>query len=248
MGGGYGMTAEKFVGFVIENKARVKEYQLGGDGTGGKCDCIGLIIGALRLGGVKWSGTHGSNYAVRNKMTTFAPIGSKADLAIGHLVYKAKAPTESGYALPNAYKNSPDKNDYYHVGVVTGVNPLEITHCTSVSGGIKIDASLGKWSHYGELEGVEYGAVELPNMSKYRVTGGKLALRQGASTGATLIMFMKDGADVEAIPREDGWSYVLYTGRTGYSMSRYLAPASAVPTLEERVAALEAWRESMDRG
>ena len=243
------MRADAFVKYVRENVARINTYSLGGDGTGGKCDCIGLIIGALRIAGYGWNGTHGSNYAVRNKMTTFAPIGSKADLAIGHLVYKAKTPEDSGYALPSAYKNSPDRNDYYHVGVVTGVDPLEITHCTSVSGGIKVDTAVGKWSHYGELEGVEYNTAETPLMSKYRVTGGKLALRQGASTSATLIMFMKDGAEVEAVPREDGWSYVLYNGRTGYSMSRYLAPVSAVPTLEERVAALEAWRKRCeDRG
>lgn len=238
------MRADTFVKYVRENVARINTYSLGGNGTGGKCDCIGLIIGALYISGYGWNGTHGTNYAVRNKMKTFAPIGSKADLAIGHLVYKAKTPEDSGYALPSAYKNSPDRNDYYHVGVVTGVDPLEITHCTSVSGGIKVDTAVGKWSHYGELEGVEYDAAETPLMSKYRVTGGKLALRQGASTGATLIMFMKDGAEVEAVPREDGWSYVLYNGRTGYSMTRYLSPVSTAPTLEERVKALEEWRDS----
>lgn len=243
------MTAEKFVGFVIENKARVTEYQLGGDGTGGKCDCIGLIIGALRLGGVKWSGTHGSNYAARYEMRSFNKIGSKDDLRLGHLVYKSKAPGKSGWSLPSRYLTHADTNDYYHVGVVTSVNPLEITHCTSVEGGIKVDSAVGKWSHYGEIKAVKYDdEEEQPTMSAYRVTGGKLALRKAASTNGALIVYMEDGTEVEASPRPDGWSNVRYNGKTGYSMTQYLRSVSSVPSLEERVAALEAWRDSMMKG
>lgn len=40
--------------------------------------------------------------------------------------------------------------DYYHVGVVTRLSPFEITHCTSVDGGIKRDTKLGKWGYAGE--------------------------------------------------------------------------------------------------
>ena len=36
-------------------------------------------------------------------------------------------PGQAGYALPERYKKGPDQRDYYHVGVVTAVEPLEIT-------------------------------------------------------------------------------------------------------------------------
>jgi len=43
------ITAAQFLSAIQQNVQRVKEYSLGCDGSGGKCDCIGLIIGALRL-------------------------------------------------------------------------------------------------------------------------------------------------------------------------------------------------------
>ena len=43
--------------------AESPSYRLGGDGSDGTCDCVGLIIGAIRRAGGQWAGTHGSNYA-----------------------------------------------------------------------------------------------------------------------------------------------------------------------------------------
>ena len=220
------MRVEEFLGLIQQNVNRVKEYELGHDGTGGKCDCIGLIIGALRLGGEKWTSIHGSNYAARNKMNTLNAIESKTDLCLGYLVYKAKMEDQSGYALPDRYKDDPDQHDYYHVGVVTGVDPLEITHCTSVDGGIKIDTSVGKWTHYGELKGVDYAAAEdTQDMITCTVTGGKLALRKGAGKDHKVILYIPDGATVQAAESGvEGWSYVRYDGKGGFSMTKYLKP------------------------
>lgn len=57
------------------------DYRSGGSGTDGTCDCIGLIIGAVRRAGGGWNGIHGSNYAARKQMTDFAEIKS-ADLFV----------------------------------------------------------------------------------------------------------------------------------------------------------------------
>ena len=38
-----------------------------GDGSDGYCDCIGLVIGAVRRMGLKWTGIHGSNWAARKE-------------------------------------------------------------------------------------------------------------------------------------------------------------------------------------
>lgn len=141
-----------FVAAVLENVQRVTQYKLGGDGSKrGECDCIGLIIGAVRLMGKTWDGIHGSNYAARYKTANFALIPGANALAVGNIVYKARGPRESNYDLPARYSDHADQNDYYHAGVVTSINPLEITHCTSTPGGIKRDSSLGKWKYYGEV-------------------------------------------------------------------------------------------------
>ena len=128
-------------------------YRLGGEGADGTCDCIGLIIGAIERAGGKWKGTHGSNYAARNEMAVLSRQIDATQMELGWAVYKAKAPNESGYALPDKYKSGSDLLDYYHVGVVTGIEPLEITHCTTGGGvdGIATDSKQGKWLYGGPL-------------------------------------------------------------------------------------------------
>ncbi len=101
------------------------DYRIGGSGTDGTCDCIGLIIGAVRRAGGSWTGIHGSNYAARKQMADFGEIKA-ADLFVGEVIYKARKPGDSSYSLPDRYKVGDDLLDYYHVGVVTKVHPLEI--------------------------------------------------------------------------------------------------------------------------
>ncbi|MGN0971458.1 MAG: peptidoglycan-binding protein [Aristaeellaceae bacterium] len=125
-------------------------YRLGGKATDGTCDCIGLIIGALARCGVKWPGIHGSNWAARNVMAFLKPVAGASGLAQGCIVYKARQPGESGYALPDRYAADPDRLDYYHAGVVRSVSPMKIIHCTS-PGGVKTDTRLGRWAWAGAL-------------------------------------------------------------------------------------------------
>ena len=108
------MDNAQFVEWVEKNAARVHEYKLGCDGSNGKCDCIGLIIGAWRMAGNQWPWTHGSNYTARYLITG---LGKNQPLRLGDLVFKGKQPGDSGYALPVKYKDSGDLTDYYHVGV-----------------------------------------------------------------------------------------------------------------------------------
>lgn len=216
------MTREEFVEGLKKNIDRVLEYQLGMDGTGGKCDCIGLIIGAIRLAGGKWTGTHGSNYAARNEMHCLEKITSVSRLRTGDMVYKCRMPGEENYSLPEKYRTGNDRNDYYHVGVVTSVQPLEITHCTSVSGGIKRDNTLGKWQFSGAWRGLEETAD--PGVP-CRVTGGRLKLREGPGTRCKVLAYLPDGAQVLAgeTVGDGTWRFVSYMGQSGYAMACYLA-------------------------
>ncbi len=122
-------------------------YGKGGSGKDSTCDCIGLVIGAVRRCGGKWTGIHGSNWAARNAVSGLGPFRSAGELSPGDLVFKARAPGEKGYDLPDRYRAGSDRNDYYHVGVVLSASPLRIRHMTDP--GPKTDTAIGRWSHRG---------------------------------------------------------------------------------------------------
>lgn len=230
------MTNERFLDGITKNVSRIREYKLGMDGRNGECDCIGLIIGAIRLMGEEWKGTHGSNYAARNETKNLGEIINSSMLSVGDVVYKARKPGQAGYSLPSVYNAHPDKNDYYHVGVVTSTNPLEITHCTSAPGGIKKDKSLGQWAYSGKMKKVE-GGDSLLEQNMYTVVGGDLRLRSGPSTDYPVIIMIPDGSAVSAseIAGNDGWMYCKYGAKTGYCMRQYLSASDDATGTEEVV-------------
>ena len=133
---------------VVEAIAKENpSYRKGGSGKDGTCDCMGLIIGALQRCGEKWPGIHGTNWAARNEVSGFGAVHSNAELQIGELVFKHRKPGEKGYDLPDRYTKENDRNDYYHVGVVLNVFPLQIRHMTTPRAAL--DTKLGQWSHHG---------------------------------------------------------------------------------------------------
>lgn len=168
-----------FLAAVDAIAAEHPAYRLGGKAADGTCDCIGLVIGALNRCGVKWSGTHGSNWAARNATACLKPVSGADELAVGNLVYKAKAPGQAGYRLPDRYAAGPDLNDYYHVGVVRSISPLRIIHCTS-PGGMKTDTRLGRWAYAGALHLLEDAAPSPARRATLRCgsRGDEVALLQ----------------------------------------------------------------------
>lgn len=225
------ITRSLFLQCIQENVNRVTHYELGGDGSDGKCDCIGLIIGAVRLAGGTWNGTHGSNWAARNAMDGLSSIGRAADCFLGEIVYKAKEPGEEGYDLPSSYKNSPDQRDYYHVGVVTSVDPLCITHCTGVQGGIKCDSTLGKWRYGGRLKYVDYdaGGESMDEDPLYIAivtakSGNTVRMRSGPSDKSDVLENIKVGTEVDVLEILNGWNRIRHNGVSGYMMSKFLEP------------------------
>lgn len=225
------VSARVFLAKVEEIAAEEPGYQLGHSGSDHLCDCIGLIIGAIRRAGGQWHGTHGSNYAARYEVKELARIRRTADLTPGDLVFKAREPGEAGYALPDRYKH--DKRDYYHVGVVVSVRPLRIRHMTTPKP--KMDTSLGKWAFYGwprlvarekEEEGIPVGTEV--NYQGVVIGDGMLNMRQAPNTKAARIMQLPVGT-VVAVTQEDGdWLKVSYGGASGYVMAQYIDKDTAV--------------------
>lgn len=217
------ISAQQFVDAVEQNARRINAYQLGHDGSDGACDCIGLIIGALRLCGESWTGIHGSNWSARNAMRGLQKISSPEETELGMVVYKAREPNERGYALPERYHSGTDLRDYYHVGVVTKVSPLQITHCTGVPGGIRRDTALGAWRYGGVLKQMANGKEPAEMGDEYRVVGGNLNLRREPSRNAQRLLSIPDGSLVYAQASDQpGWMRVAYSDQTGYCMAQYL--------------------------
>ena len=220
-----GITRERFLEKVEEIAQSNPSYKEGRDGSDGTCDCIGLIIGAIRRAGGAWNGIHGSNYSARYEMRELLPVMDAGELNLGDAVYKARMPGEVGYALPERYKNDPDQRDYYHVGVVTAVEPLEITHCTGP--GIVRDTKLGRWTYRGRLEKVDYDGTEVVETMVQTATvvadsGSKVKMRSKPSTSDGLYWEVPVGALVQVAVVSGEWAKVRYQGRTGYMMVEYL--------------------------
>ena len=225
------ITAQQFAQAVDDCAEDIREYEWGADGFAGKCDCIGLIMDALRKCGFKWPGQHGTNWTVRNAMRTFGPIQSAADCFLGEVVFKARAPGHEKWNLPDTYKNSPDQNDYYHVGVVTSVNPLCITHCTDVPGGIQRDTKLGAWKYGGKLKYVDYEGSETPMEYPYRaeVTAPNqfpVRMRDEPDQSGRILEQVPQGTIVDVLGEVSGWCMIQAGNKTGYMMKQFLKPVS----------------------
>ena len=211
-----------FLARVVEIHDEGPGYQLGHSGSDGLCDCIGLIIGAIRRAGGQWHGTHGSNYAARNEVEQLQRITHSGTLIPGELVFKAREPGDAGYALPARYKK--DTRDYYHVGVVVSATPLRIYHMTTPKP--KIDKQLGKWAWHGWPTKISReGEIPMGETYQATVVGGGLNMRTEPRRDSQLIRQIPDGATVEVISvSADGtWGSVEYRGTRGYVMMEFLS-------------------------
>lgn len=205
-------------------------YDKGGDGRGGRCDCIGLIIGALRRCGYRWDGLHGSNWAARKEMRMAFDILDESSLLQGMIVFKYHDPFEAGYGLPARYQNGSDLRDYYHAGVVMEAHPLKILHCTSWSGGsIKIDMKLGQWRFAGWLKGIENNdndkeekkIVERKGIVE-AATGGTVRMRAMPDRASLVLINVPVNSLVDVLEERGDWFRISFKGKFGWMIKEYI--------------------------
>lgn len=226
------MNMTAFLSAVDAIASGAPAYRLGHDGSDGLCDCIGLVIGAIRRAGGVWSGIHGSNWAARNAMAWLLPVADAGDLSVGELVFKARSPGESGYALPDRYASDPDRADYYHVGVVRSVHPLKIVHCTTP--GIVTDTAVGRWRFHGGLSMLDEGEDSMSQTQTAVLTaesGSTVNLRK--TPGGALADRLPVGSTVTVIGRQEGWVQVSQGGKTGWVMAQYVRPDGEDTTADD---------------
>lgn len=242
---------QRFIDAIKKIYNSKPKYRETGDGSDGTCDCIGMIIGALRRIGIKWVGTvksaiHGSNYAARYEIENLRYISDPKQLKLGDAVLKAREPGHSKYKLPGRYKlggsyYNGDLRDYYHIGVVTSINPFQITHMTSPTA--KIDTKLNHnknsvWNYGGtltKLSGIDVGTVPSPTPipvkpiqdAKYAIvtaaSGSYVKMRQKPSTLCILWDNVAIGEKVTVLEHGEEWSKISYGRRIGwYMMTKFL--------------------------
>jgi hypothetical protein len=216
-----------FLTRIEQIAAEEPRYQHGHDGSDGYCDCIGLIIGAIRRAGGQWRGLHGSNYAARSEVVSLKKITASSALGVGDVVFKAYEPEQGGYNLPSRYDPggsdyNGDIRDYYHVGVVVSTYPLRIRHMTSPRP--KMDTSLGKWAYHGRLKKIDYSGGH--EMGTVTISGGNqdqpVRLRKAASTSSSILAEIPQGSTAELLDDGGTWCKVSWNGLTGYVMGVFV--------------------------
>ena len=247
----YQEAVQKFLAMVDVIKRLNPAYKQPGDGSNGTCDCIGLIIGAIRRMGLKWTGIHGSNYAARYQTVGLAKITSVTDLKLGDIVYKAYDKGNSKWSLPSRYLQgheyyNGDLKDYYHVGVVTAVNPVVITHMTSPhmkTLNVRGMKDLGNWNYYGKCKvlvnasknssSIGEPAVTAPTTAPVPSEGSKaivvadnglpVKMREYPSTSCRTWINVLCGTEVTIVEPGEEWAKINGCGRQGwYMMAKFL--------------------------
>lgn len=237
------MNKKDFLEGVRRIAASNPTYRTGGDGSDGTCDCIGLIMGAL---GGKFD-MHSTNWFARYQTFGMDPIHHDTyEPEIGDILYKARNPSNPKYDLHERYVTGRyamgDLLDYYHVGVVTNVAPMEITHCTSTGSvnGIAYDSTAESWTHVGILANVDYDEPAMPEEATaenkvaivYSENRKSVKLRPIPSTDKPYIAEVPFGAQVEIIEQADGWAKVIWGSQRGYMMTDFLRVIGNVPADE----------------
>lgn len=219
----------------------------------GCVDCSGAFAWAYKQYGK--SIYQGSNRIARSYVAELLPISAAKP---GMAAFKARAPTESGYALPKKYKKkgkfyNGDLQDYYHIGLVDEDTHYILNAQNPQNGFVRSSATRG-WDYVGYLKAVNYngeGADTMQNMVVTADNGGSVNFRSRPDKTAAVLARVPVGETVQVLGVAGDWATVQLKGFTGYMMAQYLKAQEAVSapgSVEARLAALEARVTSLEGG
>lgn len=123
-------------------------------------DCSGAWVRCYKKHG--YTILHGSNSIYRKECSSTGQISSDADLSVGMMVFKNRFDGKE----PEQFQGD-GLGNFYHIGAVTGVNPLVITHATSPNAkqDTKFNSNRNGWTHWGIGSKVEISDVTTGNDS-----------------------------------------------------------------------------------
>ena len=243
------ITVDKYLEGIESIYVEQPDYREGGDGSDGTCDCIGMCRGALeRAGQSNVTNMRGTNQAARKTIKNLQKIKSSDQLRKGDVVLKVRDKDYEGMKLPDRYRkggadydSSVGEINFTHVGTVTRTNPLEITHMTSPKP--QKDSSLGRWEYMGQLPWVSDSEEPEPDAMRamvYADSGKTVKMRAKPSTLCRLYWDVPVGSEVIIMKQEKTWSEIIWCGRTGYMMNKFLNTsrtyAVIIPGLPEEMA------------
>lgn len=231
------ITAEKYIEGVNSIYIEQPAYELGCDGSNGKCDCIGMVRGALKRQGVTGiTNLSGTNMAARKTILNLQPIKSVSGLQLGDVVMKTRDKDDANMRLPDRYRKGGADYDsrwgetnFTHIGTVTQVNPLRITHMTSPTA--KIDTGLGNWKYAGRLPWVEYGEQpaepddgweDAETATVWAESGSTVKMRAKPTTSCRLYWDVPVGAEVIVDAFGETWTAITWQNQMGYMMTKFL--------------------------
>jgi len=207
-------------------------------------DCSGAFVYAYQKYGK--SIYHGSNRIIRAYCKNPFTVTKLNQLEPGMTILKSRADLSQ---LPNEYKpggqyyNPQLPHDYYHIGLVVSVNPLQIINATTPVA--RVDTNLSLWSTAGYLNAVDYtGGTPTPTPPPepppepdpapdptpvpgtaitVAPTGKTVNLRKSASTTSVVLVRVPLGERVQVLAGYDAvWWKVKYQNMTGYMMREFL--------------------------
>ena len=160
-------------------------------------------------------------------------LDSAASLLVGDVVLKVRDKDDASMPLPDQYRKGgseydPDvgETNFTHIGTVTRIDPLEITHMTSPTA--KKDSSIKGWTWQAELPWVKYDdpPEPPPEPTEYAVvyapTGKTVNMRSAPSRSAKLVERVPIGETVEVLDDVDDWCYIKWKYYKGYMMKEFL--------------------------
>ncbi len=198
-------------------------------------DCSGAFSRAYAMYG--YSIYHGSNRIVREYCSDVSEFTGASQLVPGMAVLKYRtdlSQLSDQYKPGGAYYDPSLPYDYYHIGLVCSVNPLQIIHATTPAAKMDTDLS-GGWRIAGYLNQVDYvgpGPTPTP-VPKCAVTtaasGSTVNLRRSPSKQSTVLARVPLGETVAVNSAYDAtWWNVSYQKYTGYMMSEFLRPVAGL--------------------
>ena len=130
----------------------------------------------------------------------------------------------------NDYSEKWGETNFTHIGTVTQVNPIRITHMTSPTA--KIDSSIKGWSHFDTLPWVKQAEEEeFPAVwaTVCAESGKTVKMRAKPSTLCRTYWDVPIGSEVVLTEPGDTWSGIIWNGRSGYMMTKFLQIGTDLP-------------------
>lgn len=217
-------------------------YASPGSNSAQGIDCSGAFVYAYNRFNQRIY--HGSNRIIRQYCHSVAPASDAARLQPGMAIFKARSDLSrlhAQYKPGGRYYDPALPLDYYHIGLITSVQPLEIVNATTPVA--RIDSDLSKWHSVAYLDAVAYDgesapvcacpcdcgdeqAVPLPFTATVTAASGQTVnLRQSPGKTAPVVarVPLNQTVTVTALT-DDTWWAVTAANASGYMMKAFLRP------------------------